>query len=68
VDVEGFVKIPNKRKVVRKGNKPTGESSKKDSNSFQALEMEDHKVGKNEGEYPKTEKGTKVEKILEVKQ
>jgi hypothetical protein len=30
--------------------------------------MEDHKVEKNEGEYLKTEKGNKVDKILEVKQ
>jgi hypothetical protein len=45
-DGEGFIKIPNKRKVVKKGAQQIGETSKKSSNSFQALAMKEQMIEK----------------------
>jgi hypothetical protein len=57
VDVEGFISILNKIKVGQKGNKPIGETSKKESNSFHALTIEENrwrtqKERKQQGKVP----------------
>jgi hypothetical protein len=54
-DGKGFINIPNKRKVGKKGTKQLGETYKKDYNSFQALAKEEQQ----------TEKGKETDPIPE---
>lgn len=54
--MEGFVKIPNKRKSSRQDNKPRGETIKMDGYNFHILALEDHKETHIEGDLRKIEK------------
>jgi hypothetical protein len=58
---EGFVNISNKIKARKNGNIPMGETSKKDSNSFQALVSDKNHIENNKGLEPGRVSPKKIE-------
>jgi hypothetical protein len=54
--VEGFVKIPNKRKASTQDNNTRGETIKMDGYNFHIIYLEDHKETHIEGGLREKEK------------